>query len=411
MEANMNEKQKQILSKLREKFGESVNRKGLKDFYESGGLEKWPSFIVNNNERRLERGYYSLAENPSETDTFYEGSYSPVESKPETKTESASIVNHTLNADFSDAAEIFVPRKNPLYIKWGQYRDIEQIVKSKLFCTVFVTGLSGNGKTMMIEQACANAGRELVRVNITVETDEDDLFGGFRLIDGETKWFDGPVVKAMESGAVLLLDEVDLASSRIMALQPVLEGNPLYLKKVNRIIKPKAGFNIIATANTKGQGDDEGKFVGTNVLNEAFLERFSLTFEQEYPSKTQEYKIGKKLFSHHGIDDDPFLLQLLEFVNYTRKSYLNGSVTDIITTRRLVHIISAYSIFRDTSTEEKNQASKLKAISLCLNRFDSQTKEAFLEFYKKLQKSDDPATELKEPEEEEIFDATKDITF
>jgi hypothetical protein len=355
---------------LREKFGNLVTRQQIQEAVDTGLLDKWPSSITSDKTIRRGRGCYDVSEK-SDLYNAYD--------------------------DFDH--EVYIPEKNDLYVEWGNYKDIEKIIDSKLFCTVFITGLSGNGKTLMVEQACANNHRELVRVNITVETDEDDLFGGFRLIDGETKWFDGPVVKAMESGAILLLDEVDLASNRIMCLQPVLEGKPLYLKKVGRVIHPAPGFNIIATANTKGQGDNEGKFVGTNVLNEAFLERFSLTFEQPYPSKAQEGKIVDKLFSNYGIDDSEYKDHLLRFVEYTRNAYTSGGVTDMITTRRLTHIISAFSIFGD----------KLKALELCLNRFDEMTKEAFIEFYKKLV-AGEPIEKEWEPEEE-ILDATGPITF
>lgn len=287
----------------------------------------------------------------------------------------------------------YVPSVNPLYVKWGEYETVEKIVKSNMFCTMFITGLSGNGKTMMVEQACAHTGRKYVRLNVTMETDEDDLFGGFRLVNGETEWFDGPVVKAMEEGAVLLLDEVDLGSPRIMALQPVLEGKPLFLKKVGRVVYPKEGFNIIATANTKGQGDSEGKFVGTNVLNEAFLERFSLTFEQPYPNIEQEGVILDKLFAHHKINNNNLRRQLLEFVDYTRKAYESRAVTDLITTRRLEKIVLGYSIFKDVK----------KALGLCLNRFDDQTKEAFLEFFNKLE---DPDHDLNSNNDDDVIDAT-----
>jgi hypothetical protein len=360
------------IEKLKEKFGEEVTRQQIQEAVDSGLLEKWPSSITSNKKYRKARGVYNL-----------DGDIQDEKS--------------TFEADFHH--EVFIPEKNKLYVKWGQYSDVEKIIASNMFCTVFITGLSGNGKTMMVEQACANTNRELVRVNITIETDEDDLFGGFRLVNGETKWFDGPVTKAMESGAILLLDEVDLASNRIMCLQPVLEGKPLYLKKVGRMVHPKAGFNIIATANTKGQGDNAGKFIGTNVLNEAFLERFSLTFEQPYPTKSQEGKIIDKLFKNFDIQDDEYKEHLLSFVDYTRKAYANESVSDIITTRRLTHIINAYSIFGD----------KQKALELCMNRFDDMTKEAFVEFYKKLVAGEPEQEEVKD--EEEILDATGEITF
>lgn len=382
----MSKKEKQ-LEELRELFKtDTITRQQIAEAVEKGDLGDWPNSVLNDPLIRVSRGVYNISGNRK---------VSQVLSVTET------TINHSPVLETNFKHDVYVPQKDPLYYKWGHYKDIEKIIQSKLFCTIFITGLSGNGKTMMVEQACANADRELIRLNLTIETDEDDLFGGFRLISGESKWFDGPVVKAMESGAVLLLDEVDLASTRIMALQPVLEGKPLVLKKVGRVIYPKEGFNIIATANTKGQGDTDGKFVGTNVLNEAFLERFSLTFEQPYPSRSQEEKILSKLFSELSISDDEYLNQLLDFVKYTRDAYSNGSVNDIITTRRLTKIVTAFSIFGD----------KNKALELCLNRFDDLTKQAFIEFYKKLEEpapEPTPETEATQTnsEEEEVFDAT-----
>lgn len=293
-----------------------------------------------------------------------------------------------------------VPNVDKIYVEFGPFADIYKVVNSNNFYTLFITGLSGNGKTLMVEQACAKAKRKLVRVNITVETDEDDLFGGFRLVNGETQWYDGPVIQAMKEGAVLLLDEVDLASSRIMCLQPVLEGKPILLKKINQLVMPAKGFNVIATANTKGQGDEAGKFIGTNVLNEAFLERFSATIEHNYPSKENEMTILKKLAETHKIEDDTFLMNLVTFADNIRESFNNGSVGDVISTRRLVHIVNAFAIFQD----------KQKSVELCLNRFDTHTKQSFLELFQKIV---EPPMATEEPEEEEIeiIDATEELPF
>jgi MoxR-like ATPase len=243
-----------------------------------------------------------------------------------------------------------------------------------MFYPVFITGLSGNGKTMGVTQACAENKRELIRVNITIETDEDDLLGGYRLKDGQTVWQNGPVIEAMERGAVLLLDEIDLASNKIMCLQPILEGSGVFVKKINRFVKPADGFNVVATANTKGQGSDDGKFIGTNVLNEAFLERFPITFEQQYPTAKIEEKILVKTLEKAGKKDAEFCNKLVTWADVIRKTYFDGGVDEIISTRRLVHIIQAFAIF--------NQ--KLKAIEVCTNRFDDDTKNSFMELYQKV---------------------------
>lgn len=267
-----------------------------------------------------------------------------------------------------------VPEAVETYVPFGYFKDIHNVIKSKQFYPIFITGLSGNGKTMMVEQACAKAKRDLYRVNITIETDEDDLLGGFRLVNGETVWFDGPVVEAMKSGSVLLLDEVDLGSTKLMCLQPVLEGNGVFLKKINEWVKPADGFNIIATANTKGKGDDTGNFIGTGILNEAFLERFPITIEQSYPSVANEKKIMYKMFDKFGVDDNDFANKLVDWADLTRKAYAEESVESLITTRRLVHIAQAYSIFSD----------KMTAIEMCVSRFDDITKEVFLDTYRKI---------------------------
>ena len=262
-----------------------------------------------------------------------------------------------------------IPQTDDSFVKFGNYSDIRKIIQSKVFYPTFITGLSGNGKTFSVEQACAQLGRELIRVNITIETDEDDLIGGFRLVNGETVWHNGPVIEALERGAILLLDEIDLASNKILCLQSILEGNGVFLKKIGKFIQPTAGFNVIATANTKGKGSDDGRFIGTNVLNEAFLERFPVTFEQEYPTAATETKILNKLCA-----DENFCKRLADWADIIRKTFYDGGIEEIISTRRLVHIIKAYNIFGD----------KAKAIQVCVNRFDDETKQAFLELYDKV---------------------------
>ena len=265
--------------------------------------------------------------------------------------------------------QVLVPVKDPNYVPFGNFNAIKKILKSGIFYPTFISGLSGNGKTFSVEQACAQLNREFIRVNITVETDEDDLIGGFRLVNGETVWHNGPVIEALERGAVLLLDEVDLASNKILCLQSVLEGKGVFLKKIGKYVKAQKGFNVIATANTKGKGSDDGRFIGTNVLNEAFLERFAITLEQEYPSPQVEAKILSKI-----CDDDNFVSRLADWAQVIRKTFYDGGIDEVISTRRLVHIANAYAIF----------GSKEDAIKYSINRFDDETKQAFIELYDKI---------------------------
>jgi len=286
--------------------------------------------------------------------------------------------NKTTLVDSFDPAYLvskdLVPDKDPNYVPFGNFTDLKRIIKSKVFYPTFITGLSGNGKTFGVEQACAQLGRDLIRVNITVETDEDDLIGGFRLVDGNTVWHNGPVLEALQRGAVLLLDELDLASNKILCLQSILEGNGVFIKKIGKQVYPEKGFTVVATANTKGKGSDDGRFVGTNVLNEAFLERFPLTFEQEYPSIKIEQKLLHNYCSELNCCDDEYIENLGVWAEIIRKTFKEGGVDEVISTRRLVHIIRAFAIFKD----------RLKAIKLCLNRFDDETKAAFLELYSKI---------------------------
>jgi len=267
-----------------------------------------------------------------------------------------------------------VPEIDNTFFKFGNFADIKKVIQSKQFYPTFITGLSGNGKTFSVEQACAQLGRELIRVNITIETDEDDLIGGFRLVDGATVWHNGPVIEALERGAILLLDEIDLASNKILCLQSVLEGNGVFLKKIGRFVRPARGFNILATANTKGKGSDDGRFIGTNVLNEAFLERFPVTFEQAYPSVNNEIKLLSLHADRIGVKDAEFVKKLVDWADIIRKTFYDGGIEDLISTRRLVHIVRAFSIFKN----------KAKAIQVCINRFDDETKQSFMELYDKV---------------------------
>jgi len=349
-----------------------------------------PHWIMQNEDYKVGRGLFrvpvELLEIPvpvvEEKKTKKTDKVSKVPTKKSQKISQKKIEKHVESNSPTVHRLSMIPEATPNFVKHGHYKDVENVVKSGMFFPIFITGLSGNGKTLMVENVCANLKREMVRVNITIETDEDDLLGGFRLENGETKFHKGPVVEAMESGAVLLLDEVDLASNKILCLQPVLEGKGVYLKKINQWVRPADGFTVIATANTKGKGSDSGAFVGTNILNEAFLERFSITMEQEYPSVAVETKILQSEFSSKGIADDGFAKNLVDWADMIRKTFYDGGIDEIISTRRLVHIANAYSIFQNTSKDVGKV--RIKAIELCIARFDDETKEAFKDLYEKV---------------------------
>ena len=341
----------------------------------------WPSWFLRA-PYRIERGLFKLPV----AGEFITPKIKPLEIKTPVVKRIEEVEESVVA--YHNPTESLVPKKDPLYVPFGHYNDIVNIVKSGMYYPVFVTGLSGNGKTFMIEQACAKAKREFFRVNITVETDEDDLLGHYALIDGNTVWQDGPVVKAMERGAVLLLDEIDLASSKIMCLQPVLEGKGVYLKKVNRFVAPSEGFNVLATANTKGKGSEDGRFIGTNILNEAFLERFPITIEQEYASVSVEKKILDKVFRSLDVEFGDFSEKLVTWADIIRKTFYEGGIDEIIATRRLVHIANAFAIFGD----------RKKAIEMCINRFDEETKISFLDLYSKV----DSEVVLNEDSEENL---------
>ena len=343
-----------------------------------GGVTR-PWWMINNPDYRAGRGKFRIPEEGAPASSVPAAPASPVAAPAlaavaPRPVATAPVIEAVTLAKASSLTDSAIPDKFKKYVPFGYFKDVETIIASRMFYPLFITGLSGNGKTMMVEQASAKAKRELFRVNITIETDEDDLLGGFRLHNGETVWFDGPVVEAMRRGAILLLDEVDLASNKIMALQPGLEGKPVLLKKINEIVKPAPGFNIIATANTKGKGSDDGRFIGTNILNEAFLERFPVTMEQEYPSVAVEKKIVKKELISAGREDDEFAEKLVNWGDIIRKTFYDGAVDEVISTRRLVHIAKAYGIFAD----------RMKAVTYCLNRFDDETKTAFMDLYTKV---------------------------
>ena len=304
---------------------------------------------------------------------------------PAAVTEDASAVVNLVATNMND--QNLVPSKFEGFVSWGNFSLIEKVVKSDMFYPMFITGLSGNGKTLMVEQVCAKLKKELIRVNITIETDEDDLLGGFRLVNGETKFMPGPVIEAMERGCTLLLDECDLGSNKLLCLQPVLEGKGVYLKKINKWVTPKDGFNVIATANTKGKGSDDGRFIGTNILNEAFLERFAVTMEQPYASAAIEKKIVLGSMQKYGAVDEDFADNLVTWAEVIRKTFFDGGVDEVISTRRLDHIVKAFAIFGD----------KMQSIELCVARFDEDTKVSFIDLYTKIDAgvltSEDTATE------------------
>jgi hypothetical protein len=274
----------------------------------------------------------------------------------------------------TSSEEVYVPSADSTFVKWGYFNDVKKIVQSQLFYPMYVAGLSGNGKTMMIEQVCANLKREYVRVQITPETDEDDLIGGFRLLNGETVFAKGPVIKAMEAGAILLIDEIDRGSNKLMCLQGILEGKPFMIKKTGEVIRPAAGFNVIATANTKGQGDEQGRFIAATIIDEAFLERFTITLEQPYPTAAIEKRIVANHMTKFGVSDTEFTEKLVQWGQAIRKTFEDGGVDEIISTRRLCHIVQTFSIFSD----------RMKAIELCVNRFDTDTRGAFIDLYTKI---------------------------
>jgi len=376
----LNEKQQEFVNACIKMFpnNDTLDNAELLSVSKSLGMNFKPQWLVRNTELRVGRGSYKIPKNgevPTATkitmpnvlnDNAVDVPTIPEVAQTTKVSEAAYVV--------SSLVDNLVPNKDATFVPFGNHPDVRNIVKSKQFYPIFITGLSGNGKTFSVVQAAAEAKRELIRVNITIETDEDDLLGGYRLRDGNTIWQNGPVIEAMERGAILLLDEVDLASNKIMCLQPILEGNGVYVKKINKFVKPSAGFNVVATANTKGQGSDDGKFIGTNILNEAFLERFPVTFEQQYPSAKTEQKILNNTLALTGKKDVEYVEKLSTWADVIRKTYFEGGVDEIISTRRLVHIVQAYGIF----------GNKMKAIELCTNRFDNDTKASFVDLYTKV---------------------------
>ena len=352
----------QIAKQLRDNFGDQVDASQVKAYANAQGIS-YQTVTKKIEQYKVGRGQWNLT----------------IEQEQLEKTFNAPAVMPNI--------QNLIPDKDPNYVPFGNFNDVKKIIKSGIFYPVFITGLSGNGKTQSVEQACAQLGREFIRVNITVEVDTDDLLGGFRLVNGETVWHDGPVVEAMNRGAILLLDEVDLASTKIMCLQSVLEGKGVFLKKINRYVKPAAGFNIFATANTKGKGSDSGQFIGTNVLNEAFLDRFPCTMEQDYPTAATEKKILVNYMKSLNCLDEDFANKLVAFGEVVRKTYHDGGCDEVLSTRRLITIVQAYSIFGD----------RAKAVEMCVARFDEDTKDSFNDLYSKIDADVDQTSQ--QPEE------------
>ena len=343
----------QLIENIQELYGSEITSGDLKGFCASRNLN-YQTVTRRLEKFKTSRGRWNLEVTPTVVGKMEQAYQAP--------------------AALPSVEQNLIPDKDDTFVKFGNFNDIKKIIQSRLFYPTFITGLSGNGKTFSVEQVCAQLNRELIRVNITVETDEDDLIGGFRLVNGETVWHNGPVIEALQRGAVLLLDEIDLASNKILCLQSILEGKGVFLKKIGTFIKPENGFNVVATANTKGKGSDDGRFIGTNVLNEAFLERFPVTFEQSYPAPATEQKILEGVALDVGVEDRDFCKRLVDWADIIRKTFYDGGIEEIISTRRLVHIIRAFSIFQD----------KAKAIQVCVNRFDDETKQSFLELYDKV---------------------------
>ena len=336
-----------FVDQLREQFGNEIDASHVKKFATAQGCA-YPTVARKLKQFQVKKGSWNL-----------------------TLSEGREILEKSLAAPavLPSLERNLVPSADTTFVPFGNFSDVKKVIASKLFYPMFITGLSGNGKTFSVEQACAKTNRELIRVNISIETDEDDLIGGFRLVDGNTVWHNGPVVEALERGAVLLLDEIDLASNKILCLQSILEGKGVFLKKIGKYVKPAKGFTVVATANTKGKGSEDGRFVGTNVLNEAFLERFPVTFEQNYPHPQTEQKMLDLLSS-----DKEFNKRLCDWADIIRKTFFDGGIDEVISTRSLVHIVKAYEIF----------GNRAKAITTCISRFDEETKEAFQQLYDKV---------------------------
>ena len=400
----MNDKRIAFVVAARNLFGESkstINRPEIYAVLEENEGMTFPQWIVGQQFRTeargtyhvpLENGRFDLIDPPVSNSTAGASAVVP---------EGFAVAMAPRAIEVLEEQESYVPEKFEGYVTWGNYNTVRDVIKSGIFYPIFITGMSGNGKTLMVKEVAARTKREFVRANITIETDEDDLIGGFRLLNGETVWHDGPVVMAMKRGAVLLLDEIDLASNKIMCLQPILEGSSIYIKKIGKWVHPTPGFNVIATANTKGQGSDDGRFIGTNVMNESFLERFPVTIEQQYPTNKIEEKILINELAKNDKVDGSFVENLIKWADVIRKTFADGGVDEIISTRRLVHIIGAYSIFD----------SKMKAIEMCVARFDTETKDSFLDLYTKVDAGASIDELMSVPDNSDEEDEEEEINF
>jgi MoxR-like ATPase len=367
MENFMNRNAKAFVQAATEIFGENaiLNRDQIQRVVDERSVP-YPFWFVTRQEFRSNRGQYRLPDAPNAVRPAVTAT---VTEEPAVVEMAQTATVHVLRQKkLEDHADTSIPEKYQGYVPFGFYKDLTSIVLSQEFFPVFITGMSGNGKTLMVEQVCATLKRECIRVNISVETDESDLIGGPTLIDGNVVYRDGPVMTAMKRGAILLIDEVDRGSNKLMCLQGILEGKPYFNKKSGEYIYPKRGFNVVATANTKGRGSEEGRYL-SQILDDAFLERFNITVEQEYPESKVELKILKPL-----LNDDEFAENLVKWADVIRKTFAEGGVDEIVSTRRLVHIAKTYSIFKD----------RQKAIQLCVNRFDQETKDSFLDLYAKV---------------------------
>jgi len=357
-----------IVSDLANLFGKQASRKDVIDHFKTKN-EPVPNWLINGAQYRLDRGLINLSM-PIDTSISINEEVQSEQLIPAMQAQVISIRQKKMLQEVDN----LVPSKDETYVPFGFFKDLESIVKSNAFYPLFITGLSGNGKTTMVEQVCAKLKRELIRVNISIETDEDDLVGGNTLVDGNVVFREGPVITAMRRGAILLIDEIDRGSNKLMCIQGILEGKSFFIKKTGEVVYPKSGFNIIATANTKGRGTDDGKFIAAQILDEAFLERFPITVEQEYPSAVVERKIIINNMEAVNAVDEDFADKLVGWAEIIRKTFLESAIDELISTRRLVHIVKAFSVFKD----------RQKAINLCINRFDSDTKAAFMDLYTKM---------------------------
>jgi MoxR-like ATPase len=361
-----------------------VSRTQLMETMHALGTDKFPLWMMKD---KVARGMYAIDGGRANHDAKVVGNV---------VMKDAPVKKESFIVDYNDTKAL-IPVKDPNFVPFGNFTDLENIIKSGIFYPAYISGPTGNGKSTMVEQICAKHKRPLIRVNLNMMTDEEQLIGSKTLVDGNVEVVEGPVLIAMRTGTALLLDEIDAGSANtLLCLQPILEGKPYYFKLKNEMIIPAEGFNIFATANTKGKGSDDGRYIGTNVLNEAFLERFAVTFEQDYPVAKTEVKIVKNLMSTYNCEDDEFAETLVKWADAIRRTFADGGVDETITTRRMIHIVRAFAIFKD----------RVKAVELCCNRFDAATKSAFIDLYDKVANPQpEPVAvpeEIKTPESEEI---------